>query len=96
MDLLNNNLFIVSFTTLLANLGSKYVYNDFSEELEELFDTPLVRKIVIFAMVYGATRDFMLACSLMLIYIIATNQQHIVKKIKEVFGYVGHVKKKLD
>jgi hypothetical protein len=52
-----NILFVSSM--LLMNFGSKYVINDISEQLDNMFQHPLSKTIILFAMCYVASRNIL-------------------------------------
>ena len=60
MGLENNKLF-AGLLILVVNIGSKYVALDFSKTQEEYFRNIFTRQLLIFAMVWTATRDLVIS-----------------------------------
>lgn len=56
---LANNKFFVGTAILIVNMGSRYVISDAIAVHEKLLQHKLVKQIVIFSIVFVATRDIM-------------------------------------
>ena len=69
-NLLNNNKYFAGFMMLLLNLGSKYISFELSESHEKLMNNPLARRVLVFTVVFIATRDIKVSLIITLIFII--------------------------
>ena len=58
---LNNSSIIVACCMVIMNLGAKYLPLDLDSEIDELLQSATMRKIVVFAILYLATRKFIYA-----------------------------------
>lgn len=58
---LNNSSVIVACCMVIMNLGAKYLPLDLDSEIDELLQSSTMRKIVVFAILYLATRKFIYA-----------------------------------
>jgi hypothetical protein len=72
MALENNKLF-AGFLILVVNIGSKYVALDFSKTQEEYFRNIFTRQLLIFAMVWTATRDLVISVLLTAAFIVMSD-----------------------
>jgi len=58
---LNSSKFLIGVAMLLTNIGSRYVQLNFSKTQEEALRNGLGREMLIFAMMFMATRDLIIA-----------------------------------
>lgn len=58
---LNNSSLIVACCMVAMNLGAKYLTLNIDPEFDEILQSSLMRKIVVFAILYLATRKFLYA-----------------------------------
>ena len=56
-DFLNNNKYFAGIMMLLLNLGSKYLAAELSNSQEEFLNNVVIRRFIIFTVVFVATRD---------------------------------------
>lgn len=76
MDLLNliaslNDSKIFSGIIMIAmNLGSKYISMELNETQEDFLNTKTIRRIIIFAVFFMATRDVLLSVILTIVFIL--------------------------
>ena len=54
---LNNSKFFAGILMILMNLGSKYISLELSETQDEFFSNIVIRRIMIFVVVFIATKD---------------------------------------
>jgi carbamoylphosphate synthase small subunit len=57
VDALNNNTFLVGIMILLTNLGARYIQLELTRSQEEFLQSEYMRKFMIFAVAFVATRD---------------------------------------
>ena len=69
-DILNNSKYFSGFIMILMNLGSKYVSMELSEVQEEFLSRKLIRRILIFAIFFMATRDVLVSIILTGIFVL--------------------------
>ena len=60
-DILNNSKYFSGFIMILMNLGSKYVPLELSEEQEEFLSKKVIRRLLVFAIFFMATRDVLVS-----------------------------------
>ena len=58
---LNNSSLIVACCMVIMNLGAKYLPLDLDSEIDELLQSATMRKVVVFSILYLATRKFIYA-----------------------------------
>ena len=54
---LNNSKFFAGILMILMNLGSKYISLELSETQDEFFSNIVIRRIMIFVVIFIATKD---------------------------------------
>lgn len=54
---LNNSRYFAGITMILLNLGSKYISMDLSQTHEKILGSKIIRRLLIFVVVFTATRD---------------------------------------
>ena len=69
-DILNNSKYFSGFIMILMNLGSKYVPLELSEEQEEFLSKKVIRRLLVFAIFFMATRDVLVSIILTGIFIL--------------------------
>ena len=67
---LNNSKFVAGITMLIVNLGSKYLANELSDSQEALFTHTVIRRFVLFTVVFMATRDLLVSLALTAVFIV--------------------------
>jgi hypothetical protein len=67
---INESKFLIGFTMILLNIGSRYIDLKFSKTQEELLRNGIAREILIFAIVFMGTRDIVYAILLTAAFII--------------------------
>jgi hypothetical protein len=58
---LNNSKFFAGILMILMNLGSKYISLELSESQDEFFSNVVIRRIMIFTVVFIATKDIIVS-----------------------------------
>lgn len=69
-ELMNNNRLLWGVTTLLLNLGSRYVVADLGKFHETILSNEYVKKIIIFCMFFVGIRDVVTSFLLTILYIV--------------------------
>ena len=67
---LNNSKFFAGIIMILLNIGSKFISVNFSKSTEEYLKFSLSKQILVFAMVWMATRDIYTALVLTAVFVI--------------------------
>ena len=67
---LNQSKYFAGVMMLLLNLGSKYISMELSETQDELFKNKVIRRFLIFTVLFVATRDIFISLVLTGIFII--------------------------
>ena len=56
-NVLNNSKLFAGIIMILLNLGSRYIVMELSETHEEFLNNVIIRRIIVFTVVFTATRD---------------------------------------
>ena len=67
---LNNSKFFIGLTMILVNLGSKYLVEELSANQAQLFNNTIIRRIILFSVIFMATKDIVISLSLTAAFII--------------------------
>ena len=67
---LNNSKFFAGLTMLAVNLGSKYLAHELSDGQQELFNNKIIRRVVLFTVLFMATKDIYVSLILTAVFII--------------------------
>ena len=67
---LNNSKYFAGIMMILLNLGSRYLIMELSETQEQMFNNVIIRRFIIFTIVFIATRDVYVSFILTAIFII--------------------------
>ena len=69
-DVLNNSKFFAGLTMLAVNLGSKYLAHELSDSQQELFNNKIIRRFVLFTVLFMATKDIYVSLILTAVFIV--------------------------
>jgi hypothetical protein len=69
-DMLNQSKYFAGIMMLILNLGSKYITMELSETQDELLKNKIIRRFLVFTVVFIATRDIFVSLILTGIFII--------------------------
>ena len=67
---INNSKLFAGCIMILMNLGGKYVSKDVSRAADNILDTKLTRRFLIFCIAFVATRDVVSSLIIMLLFIV--------------------------
>ena len=67
---INNSKIFAGCIMILMNLGGKYVSKDVSRAADNILDTKLTRRFLIFCIAFVATRDVVSSLIIMLLFIV--------------------------
>lgn len=70
MTSVNSNPYFIGIMMLLLNLGGRYLSLDISTEQQKFLSQPTVRRFFLFAVLFVATRNIMIAAGLTIIVIL--------------------------
>ena len=70
MSAVNTNPYFIGLMMLLLNLGGRFLALEISKEQEKFLAQPVVRRFFLFAVLFIATRNFVIAAGLAIIVII--------------------------
>lgn len=62
---------LLALLTCMVNLGSRWIHEDFDEDLEIFLSNKYMRKLYVFAIVFIATENFNLSLLILILYWIA-------------------------
>jgi len=74
---------------IMMNLGSKYISMDITKGQELLLKNPITRRITVFCILYVATRDIMLSCILLAVFIMITGFLLHEESSLSVWNFIG-------
>jgi len=67
---LNNSKLFAGIIMIILNLGSRYIVMELSETHEEFFNNIIIRRIVVFTVVFTATHDIIISLILTSVFVI--------------------------
>lgn len=67
---LNTNPYFIGLMMLLLNLGGRFIGMEVSKEQEKVFQHPIVRKALIFTVIFVATRNIFVALSMTIVVLL--------------------------
>jgi hypothetical protein len=70
MSAVNTNPYFIGLMMLLLNLGGRFLALEITKEQEKFLSQPIVRRFFLFAVLFVATRNFVIAAGLAIIVII--------------------------
>ncbi len=70
IDSLNNSRFFAGIVMILMNLGSKYISLELSDTQDEFFSNIIIRRIIIFTVIFVATKDIITSFIITMCFII--------------------------
>ena len=70
---LNNSKYFAGIAMLIVNIGSRYVTLGFSKSQEEYIKASIVRELLIFSIIWMATRDIYIAITMTASFIILSD-----------------------
>ena len=69
-SILNNSKFFSGIMMIVLNLGSRFLINELSETQEQLISNKIIRRFIIFTIVFVATKDIFISLVITGIFII--------------------------
>jgi hypothetical protein len=69
-DYVVNSKFVAGITMLIVNLGSKYLAQELSDNQEEWLNNIIIRRFIVFTVVFMATKDIFVSLVLTGVFII--------------------------
>lgn len=70
---LNNNKYFSGVMMIILNLGSRFLIKELTETQIELLDKKIIRKIVIFTIVFTATKDVYVSFIITILFLLVLN-----------------------
>ncbi len=65
-----DNKYMIGITMVIVNLGARFIVNELNEEQKKFINTKYLRRIVIFFLIFMATRDIVISLVLTVIVIL--------------------------
>ena len=65
-----DNKYIIGIVMVIINLGARFIVNELNEEQKKLIDSKYLRRIVIFLVIFMATRDIVISLVLTVIVVL--------------------------
>ena len=69
-DKLNNSKYFIGIMMIMLNIGSKYLFEEFGEIHNLLLTKKIIRRLIIFVIVFIAIRDVKIAIIITILFII--------------------------
>ena len=60
-DVLNENKYFIGLMMIMVNIGARFIIDELNDEHRKIFKNSYFRRAVIFAVIFMATRDIMIA-----------------------------------
>lgn len=60
-DILNENKYFIGLMMIMVNIGSRFIIEELNDEQRKLINNPYFRRIVIFSVIFMATRDIVIS-----------------------------------
>ena len=67
---LNNSKLFIGLTMIIVNLGSKYLVEELSNNQKKIFNNTVIRRVVLFTVIFMATKDIVISLTLTAAFII--------------------------
>ena len=67
---INSNPYFIGLMMLLLNIGGRFLSLEISKEQEKFLSTPIVRRFLLFAVLFVATRNILIAAALTFVMIL--------------------------
>ena len=65
-----DNKYLIGIVMVIINLGARYIVNELNEEQKKLINSKYLRRIIIFLVIFMATRDIVISLVLTVIVIL--------------------------
>ena len=85
---LNENKYFIGVMMIILNLGSKNLINELSNRQINLFNSTIIRKIIIFTIVFIATKDIYVSLIITFFFIIFIN---FILNEESIFGLISPI-----
>jgi hypothetical protein len=72
-DFINNNKLLGGCAMILMNIGSRYIIADLPKNLDRIFESMWMKRLIVFCIAFIATRDIKIAFFITLLFIILFN-----------------------
>lgn len=70
LKILNNSKLFSAIIMILVNLGSKHLVKDVPQEIDNILASPIFRRIIVFCIVFMATKDIITSLMVTILFII--------------------------
>lgn len=96
-DILNENKYFIGLMMIMVNIGSRFIIEELNDDQRKLINNPYFRRIVIFSVIFMATRDIItsfIIAGFIILYLYSCEEDKIDKIDKS--GGMSNVKGQLD
>jgi len=93
-DILNENKYFIGLMMIMVNIGSRFIIEELNDDQRKLINNPYFRRIVIFSVIFMATRDIItsfIITGFIVLYLYSCEEDKIDKS-----GGMSNVKGQLD
>jgi|TARA_B110000208_G_scaffold190670_1_gene255201 hypothetical protein len=60
-DMINENKYFIGIMMIMVNIGSRFIIEELSDEQRKFVNNPYFRRLVIFSVIFMATRDVIIS-----------------------------------
>jgi hypothetical protein len=98
IDCIKENKYFLSILIIIINLGARFIVEELTPEQRKIVNSTVVRKIVLFSLLFMATKDFMISLTLTIITFLIINEFSIFenKKINNIKNEKNEKMKKIN
>ena len=83
---LNSSKYLAGIMMLLMNLGGRYISAELSEAHEKILNHRIIRRLLVFVLVFYATRDIKVSLILTCVFIILVSDSYFGKQRRRNYG----------
>jgi hypothetical protein len=98
-DMLNENKYFIGMMMIMVNIGSRFIIEELSDEQRKLINNPYFRRVVVFSVIFMATRDIItsfMITGFIVLYLHSCANENIDKGEGGVSSVKGQLDKAID
>ena len=93
---LNENKYFIGIMMIILNLGSKHLIKELSDEQISIFNTAIIRKLLIFTVVFIATKDIYVSFIVTVFFVLFINYAFIINKKRRFISLSNNYSNKIS
>lgn len=83
LEILQEDKIFLGLAILLSNVGGRYITMELGEQEEKILQSPLLRRLILFLMIFVATKDITVSVVITLIYLLLTKTSKSAEPSKQ-------------